>query len=137
MAIHWKIPFNSLRSGTVYTVNIHDASYPHAAGAVTLMGGAQPLTTQEDDNEDMFFDIRTQSGSLRIIDNGQDANGNAFNWKTFVPTTDTDRPVTVTDGNGGIVWQGFMQAQNFGGILYGNPQERDFPLQCALSVLEG
>ena len=137
MAIHWKIPFKSLRSGTVYTVNIHDASYPHAAGAVTLMGGAQPLTTQEDDNEDMFFDIRTQSGSLRIIDNGQDANGNAFNWKTFVPTTDTDRPVTVTDGNGGIVWQGFMQAQNFGGILYGNPQERDFPLQCALSVLEG
>ena len=77
MAIHWKIPFKSLRSGTVYTVNIHDASYPHAAGAVTLMGGAQPLTTQEDDNEDMFFDIRTQSGSLRIIDNGQDANGNA------------------------------------------------------------
>jgi hypothetical protein len=37
--------------------------------------------------------------------------------------------------NGVIHWQGFMQAQNFGGTLYGNPQEREFPVQCCLSVL--
>jgi hypothetical protein len=137
MAIHWQIPFKSLRSGTVYTVNIYDPNYSHYAGHVVLKGGAQPFVTQEDDDEDFFANIRTQSGYIRIVDDGKDSEGNTFNWKTFVPTTDTDRPVTVTDGNGGIVWQGFMQAQNFNGILYGNPQEREFPLQCALSVLEG
>ena len=137
MEIHWQIPFKSLRSGTVYTVNIYDPNYSHYAGHVVLKGGAQPFVTQEDDDEDFFANIRTQSGYIRIVDDGKDSEGNTFNWKTFVPTTDTDRPVTVTDGNGGIVWQGFMQAQNFNGILYGNPQEREFPLQCALSVLEG
>jgi hypothetical protein len=28
-----------------------------------------------------------------------------------------------------------MQAQNFGGTLYGNPQERELPVQCPLSAL--
>lgn len=135
MAIHWQIPFKSLRTGTGYTVNIYDASF--SGSPVVLMGGAQPFTTQEDDNEDMFTPIRTQTGYIRIVDNGKDANGNAWNWKDLLPSTDTDRPVTLTDGGGNVVWQGFMQAQNFGGVLYGNPQEREFPVHCALTILEG
>ncbi len=94
MAIHWQIPFKSLRSGTVYTVNIYDASY--SGSPIPLKGGAQPCVTQEDDDEDFFANIRTQSGYIRIVDDGKDANGNTFNWKTFVPSTDTDRPVTIT-----------------------------------------
>ena len=132
MAIHWTIPFASLRDGTIYSVNIYDASY--SGSPVQLKGGAQPFVTQEDDDEDFFADIRTQSGSISIIDDG------TFDWKALVPTTDTDRPVTLTHVvNGSTVrdWQGFMQAQNFGATLFGNPQEREFPVQCALTVLEG
>ena len=135
MAVHWQIPFKSLRTGTVYTINIYDASF--SGSPVVLMGGAQPFTTQEDDNEDMFTPVRTQTGYIRIVDNGKDANGNAWNWKDLLPATDTDRPVTLTDGSNNVVWQGFMQAQNFGGVLYGNPQEREFPVHCALTILEG
>ena len=138
MAIHWQIPFKSLRSGTVYTVNIHDASY--SGNPITLNAGAHPFVTQEDDDDDFFADIRTQSGWMRIIDNGKDAAGNSFNWKTFVPATDTDRPVTVThtvSGSTVLDWHGFMQAQNFGFTLYGNPQEKEFPIQCPITVLEG
>ena len=134
MAIHWQIPFKSLRSGTDYTVNIYDST--HSGNPVVLKGGAQPFTTQEDDNDDMFTPIRTQSGYIRIVDDGKDANGNTWNWKDMLPNTDTDRPVTLTSG-GTVLWQGFMQAQNFGGVLYGNPQEREFPIQCALTTLEG
>ena len=134
MAIHWQIPFKSLRSGTDYTVNIYDST--HSGNPVVLKGGAQPFTTQEDDNDDMFTPIRTQSGYIRIVDDGKDANGNTWNWKNMLPNTDTDRPVTLTSG-GTVLWQGFMQAQNFGGVLYGNPQEREFPIQCALTTLEG
>ena len=119
----------------MYTVNIYDST--HTGNAIVLKGGAQPFTTQENDNDDQFTPVRTQTGYIRIVDDGKDANGNAWDWKTLLPSTDTDRPVTLTDGSNNVVWQGFMQAQNFGGVLYGNPQEREFPVQCCLSILEG
>lgn len=135
MAVHWTITFLPLRTNDTYTVNIYDSGY--SGTPVPLKGGAQPFSTQEDDDDDMFRPVRTQSGYLCIVDDGKDADGHAFNWKSMLPTTDTDRPVTLTNAAGTVLWQGFMQAQNFGGVLYGNPQEREFPVQCALTVLEG
>lgn len=133
MAIHWKIPFKSLRSGTDYVVNIYDADY--SGDAVVLHGGAQPFITQEDDNEDEFTPIRTQSGYLRIVDTDYAADGvTAFNWKDLLPVSATSRPVTLTSGQT-VVWQGYMQPQTFSGQLFGNPQQREFPLYCPLSVL--
>lgn len=138
MAKNYTITFKSLRAGTTYVVNIGGGT----GTPVPLMGGSQPFTTQESDDEDMFTPIRTQSGYLRIIDNGKDANGNAFDWKDLIPATDTSRPVTLTATAAGeatatVVWQGFMQAQDFGSVLYGNPQEREFPIQCVLTVTQG
>mgnify|MGYP006874647421 FL=1 len=133
MAIHWQVKFKSLRAGTDYTVNIYDANY--SGNPIPLKGGAEPFVTQEDDDEDMFLPVRTQSGYIRIVDDGKDANGNAFNWKDLLPSTDVDRPVTLTAATGTVLWHGFMQAQNFTGVLYGNPQEREFPVQCPLTVL--
>ena len=130
MANNYTITFKSLRAGTVYTLNIGGGT----GAAIPLKGGAPPFTTQEDDSDDMFTPIRTQTGYIRIEDDGKDANGAAWNWKDLLPATDTSRPVTLT-ANGTVVWQGFMQAQNFGGVLYGNPQEREFPVQCPLTAL--
>ena len=136
MAIHWKIPFKSLRAGDDYVVNIYDDSY--TGTAVVLKGGAAPFETQEDDDEDQFTPVRLQSGYLRIVDDGKDANGNtlsaADSWKALAPQHDFARPVTLTKGNV-VMWQGYMQAQNFGSKLYGDPQEREFPVQCILTVM--
>jgi hypothetical protein len=132
MPNNYSITFKSLRAGTTYVVNIGGGT----GAAIPLKGGAQPFTTQEDGSDDLFIPVRTQSGYLRIVDDGLDANGNAFDWKDLVPETDTSRPVTLTAG-GTTLWQGFMQAQDFGSLLYGNPQEREFPIQCSLSVTEG
>lgn len=135
MAIHWKVQFKSLRSGTDYTVNIYDASY--SGDPILLKGGAEPFVTQEDDDEDLFTPIRQQSGYIRIVDDGKDANGNALasGWlRQLLPANDMARPVTLTVGNT-VMWQGFLQAENFSGKLYGNPQERDLPVQCILTVL--
>ena len=140
--IHWKIPFKSLRADTDYCVNIYKDGTLPSGYPLILDGGSHPFTTQEDDNEDMFTPIRTQTGYLRIVDTDKALNSAStpqivtWNWKDLLPNTDTDRPVTLT-ANGTIVWQGFMQAQNFGGVLYGNPQEREFPVHCGLIVLEG
>lgn len=137
MAIHWQIPFKSLRAGTLYTVNIYDAAY--SGSPVVLRGAAQPFTTEEDDSEDMFTPVRTQTGYIRIVDNGLAADDTtAFNWKDLIPATDLDRPVTLTHVSGGatvVDWQGFIQTQNFSGELYGNPQEREFPVHCVLSAM--
>lgn len=136
---NYSISFKSLRTNAVYTLNIGGGS----GTAIALKGGAQPFTTEENDDEDQFCPIRTQTGHIRIVDDGKDANGNALSadwWKDLAPINDTERPVTLTgvDANGnslGTLWQGFMQAQNFSGTLFGNPQEREFPVQCIISVL--
>ena len=138
MAIHWQVKFKTLRAASLLTANIYDDTY--SGSPLQLKGGAVPFETQEDDTDDMFTPIRTQSGYLRIVDDGTAMNSSnqsvAFNWRDFIPTTDTDRPVTLTDSNNNVLWQGFLQAQNFGAALYESPQERDFPLQCSLTVLE-
>ena len=135
MANHnYTIIFKSLRTGTTYTVTIGGGS----GTPIQLSGGSQPFTTEEDSSEDIFIPIRTQTGYIRIVDDGKDYNGNSLGtdwWKDLIPQTATDRPVTLTAG-GSVVWQGFMQPQSFSGTLYGNPQDREFPVQCCLSVLD-
>ncbi len=138
MAIHWQIPFVSLRTHTQYTVNVYDTTY--SGSPVSLKGAADPFVTEEDTDDDPFIPIRTQSGKLRIIDNGFAADGvTPFDWKQFVPSVAAERPVTLThmvNGTAVVDWQGFIQAQDFSGTLYGNPQVRDFPVSCPLSVLK-
>lgn len=135
MSIKWQVKFRSLRANTLYTVNIYDLTY--TGQPILLKGGAEPFTTEEDDDDDPFVPIRIQTGHLRIVDDGYAADGTTrFDWKDFVPQTDHSRPVTLTDAGGTVLWQGFMQAQDFSGELYGNPQERDFPIHCAVSVLK-
>lgn len=140
--IFWRIPFKSLRADTDYVVNVYkDGSLPYGY-PLTLKGAAQPFETEENNNEDMFDPIRTQSGYLRIVDDGKAvslANTEvSFDWKDFIPLTDTDRPVTLTHTENGqtiVDWQGYIQAQNFSSELYMNPQEREFPIQCALMAM--
>ena len=137
MANNYSITFKSLRAGTTYTVNIGGGT----GAAIPLKGGAQPFVTQEDENEDQFALIRTQSGYIRIVDDGYDdqATPQAFDWHDLVPEDDTDRPVTLShvENNATVIdWVGFMQAQDFGQQLFGNPQEREFPIQCVLSVTQ-
>ncbi|MBQ1485048.1 MAG: hypothetical protein IIZ44_01175, partial [Muribaculaceae bacterium] len=138
MAIHWQIPFVSLRTHTRYTVNVYDMTY--SGSPVSLKGAADPFVTDEDGDDDPFAPIITQSGKLRIFDDGFAADGvTPFDWKQFVPSVAAERPVTLTHQSGSttvVDWQGFIQAQDFSGTLYGNPQVRDFPVSCPLSLLK-
>lgn len=127
MAIHWQVKFRSLRSNNLFTANIYDNSYTSST-PVQLTGAAVPFETMEDDTEDMFVPVRMQSGYLRIVDDG------TINWRSIIPATDTSRPVKLTNSNGDVLWQGFLQAQNFGSSLFVTPQQHDFPLQCSLAV---
>lgn len=126
-----------MRTETVYTVSVIKSESTEAEEdvVVPLLGGSQPFVTDEDDDEDFFMPVRTQSGYLTIVDTGVDRNGDPFDWRELLPSTDVDRPILVTNSSGDIVWAGFMQAQNFSGVLFEKPQERKFPIQCYLSSL--
>lgn len=139
MAKKYSITFKSLRAGVVYTLSIYDPDY--AGETVTpLKPAGTPFVTDEDDTDDLFTPIRTQTGYLRIVDDGTDLNGNALNWKELLPQTDTSHPVKLSHMEGETEvtdWLGFMQAQNFSGQLYQMPQERELPVQCAISAMMG
>ena len=134
MAIHWQVTFKTLRGGKTLTASVYDNLY--SGQPIQLKGGAEPFVTEENKDDDPFKAIRTQTGSLKIVDDGYAADGvTPFNWRNLQPRSDHDRPVILTDENDTILWQGFLQAQNFSGTLYEATQEREFPLQCALSIL--
>lgn len=134
MAIHWQVKFKTLRGGRVLTASVYDNTYN--GQPILLKGGAEPFVTEEDNDDDPFKAVRQQTGSLRIVDDGYALDGvTAFNWRDLQPRSDHDRPVILTDEDNTILWQGFLQAQNFSGTLYEATQEREFPLQCALSIL--
>lgn len=131
MAKNYSITFRSLRGGTMYVVSIEGGT----GDPVPLKGGLSPFVTEEDNSEDAFEAVRTSSGYIRIVNDGKDANGNAFDWRDLIPATDLSRPVTLRNGQGTTLWVGFMQAQNFGNVLYGDPQELEFPIQCCIAAL--
>lgn len=135
MGIKYRVQFKA-RSNIVYSVNIYDANY--SGSVIDLKGGAQPFVTQEDDTEDVFEPTRTQSGYIRIVDDGKDAAGNSFNWRDLIPASATSRPVRLTSTSGGtttVHWAGFIQPQTFSGRYLEYVQEREFPLMCMLSTL--
>ena len=138
MAVHWQIKFTSLRMSRLYTVNIYDDNY--SGSPIQLTGAEQPFSTTEDESEDWFKPVRYQSGYIRILDTGKDNAGNTFDWKNLIPATAKSRPVTVTHEYGVstiIDWQGYIQPQTFSGQMYEDTQVRQYPVCCALSVLEG
>ena len=115
------IPFTSL-AGTNYEVRIGTGTRQ------TLKGAAQPFVTEEDDNDDMFFPIRLQTGYVRIIDT-------AGIWKNLMPATAVSLPVELYRGQM-LMWRGFMKPETYSGAYLELPQERSFPIVCQLSVLE-
>ena len=134
MAIHWQVTFRTLRGGKTLTASVYDNLY--SGEPIALKGGAEPFVTEENNDDDPFKAIRTQTGSLKIVDDGYAADGvTAFNWRDLQPRSDHDRPVILRDEDDNILWQGFLQPQNFSGTLYQKTQEREFPVQCALSIL--
>ena len=124
---HYIIPFKSLRQGTDYRLCIWEDGYTGAE--VTLDAAADPFNTDEDGDEDVFTPVRTQTGNIRIVDTG------AVNWRSIMPLNDLQKPVTL-EVMDEPVWVGYLQSENYDGVLYGNPQERELPVQCPLSVLE-
>lgn len=120
---YWKIPFKS-KGGTAYEIQIGGASYD-----TTLKGGASPIITQEDNSNDFFLPVRTQSGYIQVVD-----EPSLFDWTDIMPANAVSRPVYLMQGIE-IVWRGYLQPQSFSGQWKEAVQIRQYPIVCCLSAL--
>ena len=132
---YWNIRFKS-RDGYQYLIQIGGKAGNTDA---ELLGAAEPFTTDEQDTDDMFTPVLTESGYISIYDNGYDQADNAFDWHDLIPQNAKARPVTVDKvlpNQRAEVWRGYLQPQTFQGEYLEQGQERKFPVINSLAALE-
>ena len=132
----YRIPFQSLE-GTQYMAYIYEQT---DGDVVTLTGAANPFVTQEENDNDIFKPIRTQSGYLKIIDE----TGSIL--ETLVPSNNTQKLVRLYSGTWNstmttfydyrIMWQGFLCAEAFTQSWDNQKKVIEFPVKSLLAALE-
>lgn len=131
-AIKYTLAFQSLR-GVEYTVNILEDGF--AGTAQRLRPAANPLTINEDNGDNYFETIRTQSGYLRIINEATDLDGNTFDYKDLLATNSQSYQVQLISGNN-IVWVGYIKPVVLTNTLFGYRNTVEIPIQCPLAVMK-
>lgn len=130
--IRWQIPFVSIQ-GVHYRVDIYDEG---TFTPVELTAGPTPFVTNEDDSDDFFHPVRSQSGTLQICTLKPD--GTYITLDELLPANNIARPVKLWRILGGgaagvLEWQGFLSCEAYSQDYIGVPQILDLPL---ISVLE-
>lgn len=102
--VHWQVPFCS-QEGTHYRIDIY------ASGDATpevLIGGEDVFTTNEDDSTDYFCPVRTQTGTLRLVD----TDGTLLD--RIVPDNNLDHPIKLVNvDTNEVEWQGFLGCEAY------------------------
>lgn len=128
----WQVPFMSL-DNKKYRVDIYQENY--SGNVEVLKGGANPFYTQEDDDEDAFFPIRTSSGYLTVIVENMQLIDD------ILPNDDHDRYVELIDEtdtlNEVCVWNGFLAPDQYSGMWDKTPFELQLPLLSPLAAARG
>lgn len=127
--VHWLLPFVS-RTGTRYMLSIYDDDYE--GSPVILTGGPTPFTTDENDSEDMYEAVRSQSGTIQVCTRLSD--GTTITLNDLLPSDNVARPVRLlTVDDGAIVWQGFLSCEAYNQAYTSIPDVVELPV---ISVLE-
>lgn len=127
---YWYINFADINNKK-YQIRIYEDLTAGSVTATELTGADNPITVDENDDEDIFIPIRRQSGIISFI-----ATDNS--WKQIVPEGAFSRPVVLLSGNSysTLEWRGFLRPETFSG-KYNEPYQRiDLPVVCTLSVLD-
>lgn len=131
--VRWQVPF-AAHDGTRYRVDIYDEGY--TGNPVVLTAGETPFVTDEDDSDDFFCPVRTQTGTLQVCTDIEGSN-TPLKLEDILPANNIARPVRLLKyANGSysvIEWQGFLGCEAYSQDYIGIPQILDLSL---ISVLE-
>lgn len=129
--IRWQIPFVSIQ-GVHYRVDIYDEG---KFTPIQLTAGPTPFVTNEDNSDDFFAPVRTQTGTLQVCT--LKPGGGYITLDELLPANNIARPVRMmnldTTPSPTIEWQGFLSCEAYSQDYTGIPQILDIPL---ISVLE-
>ena len=133
--IHWQCLFKSL-GGHQYAVNIYEQNYN--GSIVQLTGASEPFVTQENDDDDIFIPIRSQTGYLRVID----TDGTLL--ESIIPSNNLQKLVRLYVGHissdafvsDNIMWQGFLCADAYTQPWDGSKKMIEFPVKSLLAAME-
>ena len=127
MAKKYTIPFKSL-TGNACSIDIYDDAYTGTA-VTTLTGAPQPITFDEDDDDDLLTVVRSKTGYLNLIET------TAGELDGVYPTTNTSRKV-MAYYNGMLIFTGFIQAQSFQNKWVPSPRQVSLPIISPLGLLD-
>lgn len=132
-AVRWQVPF-AAQDGTKYRVDIYDEGY--TGSPVELTAGETPFTTDEDDSDDFFAPVRTQSGTLQICT--ETPSGSTIKLEDILPASNIDRPVRLVNlsNSNAVEWQGFLSCEAYSQDYIGIPQNLDLPLIGVLEAMD-
>ena len=135
-AVRWQVPF-AAHDGTRYRVDIYDEGY--TGNPVVLTAGETPFTTDEDDSDDFFAPVRTQTGTLQVCTDIEGSN-TPLKLEDILPANNIARPVRLLKyANGSysvIEWQGFLSCEAYSQDYIGIPQNLDLPLIGVLEAMD-
>lgn len=132
-AVRWQVPF-AAQDGTQYRVDIYDEGY--TGSPVQLTAGETPFTTDEDDSDDFFAPVRTQSGTLQICT--ETPSGSTIKLEDILPASNIDRPVRLVNlsNSNAVEWQGFLSCEAYSQDYIGIPQNLDLPIIGVLEAMD-
>lgn len=123
------IPFSS-RMGQEYEIRV---TSPNLLNDVTLTGASNPITVQEEDDEDLFKPVRLRSGYIRFIDR------TGATQRSMMPNNTIECPVELrwkVAGRWQVMFTGFLLPETFTSELWRTPRECELPICCPLTALE-
>lgn len=121
----WRIHFKDIEDRDI-RIEIERCSEEASPTPVELTASSEPLVTDIDTEEDMLSPSRLSSGYITVVNEG--------NLSGLMPNTDREHSVKVYS-NDALVWQGFMQSENYGRDMYLEHEDVKFAISDALSSL--
>ena len=128
------MPFADI-NGKLYRVNLYGTTEDETAPAtIMLRAGDNPLEINEDDSDDVFTPVRSQTGSIQVCTLMPD--GSMLDLADLQPSTNLSTPVRVEEyvnGSWQIAWLGFLSCEQYNQAYIGRPENISLPI---ISVLE-
>ena len=132
--VRWQVDF-AARNNTKFRVEVLEEDY---YGTISHLQGAEvPFETEEDATEDPLMPIRKQTGTLRILDDGKDLDGNDFDYKDIFPSDSLQFQVRLwqVGSTETLRWIGYVLDGTLTASLFEKVPVREYQLTCPLGLL--
>lgn len=136
-AVRWRIPFVSTIDKISYRIDIYDETGSWS-GITVLYGGPSPFVTDEDNNNDFFAPIRTQTGNIEVCT--AIPGGGTLSLEDILPENNIARPVRLmsiaSDNSEKIEWQGFLSCEAYSQAYTDIPENIQLPINSVLEAMD-